>query len=202
MSIHENFEATKAPDAQQGTLANLSSYAMERSAPMQSRGDQHTNLVEKGILPTVSFMEMSNDVRTGTPPTAAEIKDSGVKVHRGQGGSTVSEYPNGVKIETLPAPASQTGSVRFGPTIGLSTEKPNHLDKKGEVVDPKGRVIARMNDDGSVTVDSGNGFFTQYPDGTVNRESAIRSRDGKNFAVLDTNTPLGDLRPSDMTRHK
>lgn len=161
----------------------------------------HKGLVEKGILPTVSFMEMSNDVRSGIPATGTEIKDLGIKVHRGQGGSTVSEYPNGVKIETLPAADSQTGSIRLGPTIGLSAQKPNHLDKYGEVVDPKGRVIARMNDDGSVTVDSGKGFFTQYPDGTINRETAIRSRDGKTFAVIDTNTPLGDLRPDDMNGH-
>ncbi len=79
---------------------------------------------------------------------------------------------------------------------------PNHARLNGDVVDPKGRTIAKHNDDGSYTVDTGKGFFTQRSDGTIRKETAIRSRDSKSFTVIDTESPLGDLRPSDMTKHK
>jgi hypothetical protein len=197
MGNHENFESSKAADSvQQGKLCNLSAYSMERGAAIQSGHDQNNGLVEKGILPSIGFMEMSSEVRTGTPAAATEFKDSGVKVQHGKDGSTTGEYPSGVKIESS---KSDKSNIELHPMI--ETEPPNHLNEHGEVIDPRGRVIARRNDNGSVTVDSGNGFYTQYADGTINRESAIRSRDGKNFAVIDTNTPLGGLRPSDMTKH-
>jgi hypothetical protein len=195
MSHDENFESHKAANSiQDGNLSSLSAYAMERPSATQSARDLHHGLVEKGIVPPI-FLDMSPEVRTGTPATREEIKDSGVKAHHGNDGSTTSEYPTGVKIESPPPPHSDKSKLK------LESEPPNHRNKKGEVIDPKGRVLARTNEDGSVTVDSGNGFFTHYPDGTVRRESALRSHDGKTFEVLDTNTPLGNLRPSDMTAH-
>ncbi|CAN5143502.1 hypothetical protein BH10CYA1_BH10CYA1_38170 [soil metagenome] len=56
---------------------------------------------------------------------------------------------------------------------------PNHMNKKGEVIDPKGRIIS-----------------------TVHKESAIRSRDGKDFEVLDTSSPLGNMRPGDVVKQR
>jgi hypothetical protein len=197
MANCENFESNRSAAIHDG-LTNLSSYIMERSTQPQSGRDQHSGLVENGILPSLSFM--SGDVRTGMPATAPEMKDSGVKVHHGKDGSTTGDYPSGVKVESTPASNSGKSNVILEPTISVESLPPNHMNKKGEVIDPKGRVLAKMNDDGSVTVDSGKGFYTQYPDGSINRESAIRTRDGK-FEVIDTNTPLGNLRPGDMTKH-
>ena len=201
MGNDQNLESHRAADlVKEGNLSSLSAYAMERSSPTQSARDLNNGLVEKGIVPPI-FLDMSPEVRTGTPATAEEIKDSGVKVHHGKDGSTSSEYPTGVKIESSPPSHSAKSNIELGPTVTVESEPPNLLNKKGEVIDPKGRVIARTNEDGSVTVDSGEGFFTHYPDGTIRREAALRSRDGKTFEVLDTNTPLGNLRPSDMTAH-
>jgi hypothetical protein len=108
-----------------------------------------------------------------------------------------------VTIESSGETHSQKGNMKIDTSmVVVDAQPPNHQNKKGEVIDPKGRVIARPNEDGSVTVDSGNGFYTQYPDGAIKRESALRSRDGKTFEVLDTNTPLGNMRPSDMTHHQ
>lgn len=201
MGNHENLESNKATDSLRESLSGLSDYIMERFAPSQSGRDRQSGLVEQGILPSVSFSEMSNEIRTGSPATAAEMKNSGVKVQHGKDGSTTGEYPTGVKVESTPASQSEKSNVTLEPTIRLENVPPNRLTKKGEVVDPKGKVLAKMNDDGSVTVDSGKGFYTQYPDGSIHRESAIRSRDGKTFEVIDTNTPLGNLRPSDITRY-
>jgi hypothetical protein len=110
------------------------------------------------------------------------------------------DYPTGVKVETSPPPKNQHGNVIIEGSIMVQAEPPNHMTKNGEVVDPKGKVLAKMNDDGSVTVDSGKGFYTHRPDGSVERESVIRSRDGKTFEVIDTKTPLGNLRPGDVVK--
>ncbi|HEY9713010.1 MAG TPA: hypothetical protein V6C72_06050 [Chroococcales cyanobacterium] len=202
MGNAEHFESIKAADSiKEGAMNNLSGYTMERSVPVQAKHEQNNGLVEQGILPSVSLMEFSSDVRPGTPASAAEIKESGVKVEHGKDGSTVGHYPSGVKIESTPASQSHNPNVVLEPTLKLESEAPNHMNKNGDVVDPKGRIIAKMNPDGSVTVDSGKGFYTQYPDGSIDRESAIRTRDGKNFDVIPTSTPLGDLRPSDMAKH-
>jgi hypothetical protein len=202
---HENFEMNKAVDSvQEGKISNLSAYTMERSAPIQAGRDKNDSLVEKGLLPSISFMEMSTDVQTGSPATASDIRDAGVKIQHGKDGKTTGEYPSGVKIES-----SGISHSEKGPNIQIETSMnvveaapPNHLNKHGDVIDPKGRTIAKANEDGSVTVDSGKGFFKQHADGSITKESAIRSRDGKTFEVLDTNNPLGDMRPSDMTDHK
>jgi hypothetical protein len=207
MGNHENFEANKAADSvQEGKLSNLSAYVMERTAPGQGGGrDRNNGLVEKGILPSMNIMEMSSEIRTGTEASAKETHDAGIKVEHGKDGSTKVEYPTGIKIESTGVSHSENakGNIKVE-TSGTVIEvmPPNHQNKKGEVFDEKGRIIAKPNEDGSYTVDSGKGFFTQYPDGTIVRESAIRSRDGKTFEVIDTNSPLGNLRPSDMTHHK
>jgi hypothetical protein len=199
MTNHENFESTKTADSMRdGGSSNLSTYALERLAPNQNERNQQKGLIENGVLPSLSFNMADSYVRTGTEAKPQELKDSGVRVQHGKDGSVKSEYPSGVVVESIPPVHSTKDHVTLGPTIGLSPEKPNHMNSKGDVVDPKGRVIAHMNDDGSVTVDSGKGFYTHHPDGTIDRESAIRSRDGKTFKVLDTNNPLGGMSPSDL----
>ncbi len=201
MGNHENFEANKAADSvQEGKQNNLSAYVMERPTHNQSGRDKNDGLVEKGLLPSMDILEF----KAGPEAKPAELKDAGIKVEHGKDGSTKVDYPSGIKVESTGVSHSEKGKNIKIETSGLIVEAvpPNHQNKKGEIIDEKGRVIAKPNEDGSITVDSGKGFFTQNPDGTIVRESAIRSRDGKTFEVLDTSSPLGNLRPSAMTHHK
>ena len=193
----EYTESKKGGDSlKDSNLSALSVSLWDECKQTVGRDQQKTALAD-GILPELNF-----EARTGSPASKNELKDSGVKLSHNKDGGTTGEYPSGVRVDTTPGARDEKHHVTIGPGSMLQAEKPNHMTKDGEVVDPKGRVLAKMNDDGSVTVDSGKGFYTHYPDGEVRRESAIRSRDGKTFEVIDTNTPLGNLRPSDMTKHR
>ncbi len=201
MGNHENFEAIKSADSTHEAKHNLSAYIMERPTPGQSGRDKNSGLVEQGILPSMDIMEFKANIGPEAKPS--ELKAAGVKVEHTKDGHTKVDYPSGVKVESTGVTQSEKGNIKVE-TAGNIVEAvpPNTMNKKGEVVDPKGRVIAKPNEDGSITVDSGKGFFTQNQDGTIESTAAIRSRDGKTFEVLDTNNPLGNLRPSDMTNHK
>jgi len=201
MGNHENFEAQKTTDSsQESKISNLSSYMMERPAPAQSGRDKNESLVATGVLPSMDIFDFKSSAPEAKP---AELKDSGVKVEHGKDGSTKVDYPSGVKVESTGITHTDKGKIQVE-TGGIVVEAvaPNHMNKKGEVIDPKGRIIAKPNEDGGITVDSGKGFYTQDADGTIHRESAIRSRDGKDFEVLDTSSPLGNLRPGDVVKQK
>ena len=72
-------------------------------------------------------------------------------------------------------------------TVMISAKPPAHQDKDGNIVDKNGRILAKQNRDGSVTVDGGNGnYYTQYYDGSIRKDKAQRSPDGKTFDVIDT----------------
>lgn len=156
------------------------------------------------ILPPMMLIE----ARTGSEAKAQEIKESGVHCtrHSKDGVTNVkAEYPSGVVLESSEDKnqrASKHGNAVVTETgiVSIEAKAPNHMNSKGEVIDEKGRIIAKQNADGSVTVDSGKGFYTQYPDGEIRRESALRSRNGKDFEVLDTNNPLGGMQVPDQVK--
>jgi len=146
--------------------------------------------------------------RTGKELNGQELRDAGIKCKRdvdkdGARNTTV-EYPNGIKV-TVSEGHTENGPhgtrVEIGSSALIEFSPPNKIKPNGDVIDASGREIARQNPDGSVTVDTGKGFYTQYPDG-IRKEAAIRSRDGKTFSVIDVDTPLGDLRPSDMSQRQ
>jgi len=207
MGHNEQFEATKAADSmQENKISNFNSYVLDRGANGRSMQDvqmKTDSMVAAGALPS---LDLFSDAKTGTVASAKELKDSGIKTQTvpdgtGEGTKTSTEFPNGVKITSAES-TSHHGKIETTTNIQvIEASPPNHKNKAGEVIDEKGRVIAKPNEDGSITVDSGKGFYTHYPNGEIRRESAIRSRDGKTFDVIDTNTPLGNLRPGDMV-HK
>lgn len=200
MGNNENFESIKSADKVQDTKSsNLTSYMMERPSSVHSGRDKNDGLVDKGILPSFDIMEF----KTGPEAKPTELKDSGVKVEHDKEGNTKVDYPSGVHVESGGTHHSEKNGHKIETdTMIVVAEPPNHQTKDGKILDPKNRVIAQENEDGSWTIDSGKGFYTQHADGTIERTSAIRSRDGKTFEVLDTENPLGNLKPGDMTKHK
>jgi hypothetical protein len=91
--------------------------------------------------------------------------------------------------------------LKFKNNMVVGIKYPNHAKLNGDIVDKSDRVVAKHNPGGSYTVDTGKGFFTQRADGSIRKETAIRSPDSKSFTVIDTESTLGDLRPTDMTHH-
>lgn len=196
MPTPENFEAPKsAEQIKEAPQANLSSYVLERQAPSNQGRDKSDSLVNQGILPSVDFLEM----KTGPEATPAQLKDSHVKVEHDKDG-TKADYPTGVHAESGSHDMQVNGRNIHTEAIIVSATNGNHFDKKGQIVDSHNRVLAKENEDGSWTIDSGEGFYTQRKDGTIERTSAIRSRDGKDFEVLDTENPLGGMKAPDSPK--
>jgi len=171
-----------------------------------------------GILPQLSFdladgaseASLFKAPLPGKDITTKQMKESGVRAAEtkdADGAKTITgDYPTGVRVTTSDAGEPEvkpngnvvtvTGTDIVEPTGNV---KPN---KDGTVwVDAKGREIAKKNDDGSWTVDSGEGFYRQSGKG-IEKVSVIRSRDGKTFEEINTKDPLGDMKPSDMPKVK
>jgi len=113
--------------------------------------------------------------------------------------STTAVYPNGVKVKVFQGATLQGKNralIVIKPTsvIDIPGSSREHPKGSGIRVDSKGRQIAKVNKDGSVTVDAGDEIYTQSHDG-IARETAIRGRDRKSWMVIDTDTPLGEQRP-------
>jgi len=200
-------EQTKSVDS-----SELSSNVLEReqTAPqMRQESKQATGRMEaKGDLTLLGF-------RTGTELSGKQLAREGIKFQTRNGDTTV-DFPNGVEITARKVETSTitktnddgthtTFEVQSGGIdVDLSKVQPQPLREKppagsGTIIDGKGNEIIKRNEDGSYTVaNSATDFYTVYPDGSVNKETAIRSRDGKSWEVIDTNTPLGGLRPGDV----
>lgn len=140
--------------------------------------------------------------------TSKEMKDSGISATiqvDGDSKTTHGKYPGGIDVQVSNGRKIKTDD---GPEITItnanmvSVRKPIHETKPGSgvFVDEKGRAVAKVNDDGTVTVDTGKGFYTQGPDG-IKRVTALRSRNGKDFEVLNTDDPLGGMAPPDNLSH-
>lgn len=170
-----------------------------------------------GILPQLSFnmADGAGDASHFQAPmpgkdiTTRQMKESGVRAaetKEDDGSKTITgEYPTGVRVRTTDAsepevkPNGNVVTVTGSDSIE-ATGNVRPKDKDGNVwVDAKGREIAKRNDDGSWTVDSGEGFYRQSSKG-IEKVSAIRSRDGKTFEEINTKDPLGNMKPSDMPK--
>jgi hypothetical protein len=162
-------------------------------------------MVAKGALPSLDLF--SSERHTGKELNKQEQKQEGLKAHtdvdKTDGSKTTTvEYPNGVTVSTSDKVIhKKEHDVTISGMNNVEVNAPNKMDKDGNITDAKGRQIVKSNQDGSITVDTGKGFYTQYPNGEIRKETALRTPDGK-FEVIDVDTPLGNLRPSDMTVHK
>jgi hypothetical protein len=215
---HELNESFNSAECKDNSACALGDFAITRQ-DMQLKFDNQANnnkLEDAGVLPKFDLMlangddepiELKNpfkeDITTkqlkeagvkatrnlesdGTHTTVTERKD-GVKVHVGEGHDVMGKNGNKVHID---------GTVLIEPNGKIRPK-----DKTGDVwVDDKGREVLKKNEDGSVTIDTGDGGFIRQDGQGVKKVSAIRSRDGKTFEEIDTDSPLGGLRPSDLSK--
>ncbi len=216
MSKHENVDEIKMADTMQPNLKFLDLYADIKGFPQTQHDLSDALLMKRGVLPVIEIAETASEYRTGKPASRTDLDVAGVKCKRtieSDGAQTVTaDYGNGVKISTTeggkPIETANGHKVKFENNVVIEISGKNHLKLNGNVEDSTGRIIAKHNPDGSYTVDTGEGgFYTQRADGTIRKETAIRTRKphekvAHDFEVLDTETPLGNLRPSDMTNHK
>ncbi len=217
MANFEPHESISAVESQQSGFGSLSDYAMARHSAQFAQTDSRSNesLVGNGILPAFEIKDGSSQQAQlkaprplkGTDITTKEMKDSGVSAAQEKDGDTKTtnaRYPGGVEVSTSngkPLKDPDGYEIKISNMTMVQVKPPLHETKPGSgvYVDEKGRALVKVNGDGTVTVDTGKGFYTQGPDG-VKKVSALRSRNGKDFEVLNTDDPLGNLRPPDMSK--
>ncbi len=211
MGQHEQFESHQPADAK-GIIGALSNYALDRQDPSLSARDLQTksnDLVAQNMLPELHLYADAKSDFQGRLASREELKDAGIKTDRKVSDdgiiNTKAEFPNGVKVvksempeRTIPGQDGNPDVKIKGKTTTVvgATEKPVG---SGDYYDKKGKQVAKINEDNTVTVDGGDGkFYTVENDGRISKATALRSRDGKKFEVLNTDDPLGGLKPSDM----
>lgn len=189
MGTHETFEAPKTVESQESKLPNLSSYFMESPIkPAQNRAD--VQITDQDVKDRVADLHLVDGQRTGESQSSKQLKDAGVTVKHGgdrtETSNTVtvtSEFPSGVVVKTVDhinLKGDESASVM------ITAKAPAHQDKDGNIVDKNGKILAKQNGDGSVSVDGGNGnYYTQYPDGSIRKEKGHRNPDGKTFDIED-----------------
>jgi len=198
MPIHDAME-TKTDD-----VKSLNDYALMQSNALLAQLNREftNNLMGAGILPNFELHIGDGSAQAyatkkplpGKDITTQPLKDSHVRaselVENGRK-ATVAEYPNGIKLTVKEGPRPETIDGRFHVVKSeAEIEHPGNLRKKGNTfVDDKGKVIIKRNDDGSYTVDSGEGFFRQGPNG-IKKTTALRDRKG-NFEEFNADDPLG-----------
>ncbi len=151
--------------------------------------------------------ETKKETRKAPPGEKIESKDleSGKvnatrKVENGKN-STSAEYPNGVLV-TVKELDVVTVKGKFHIPTKVTMEIPPDLKKLGNsYYDATGKIeIIKRNADGTVTINSGDDFYRQGPDG-IEKVHAIRQRDGS-FREINVKDPLGDLKMSDPAAKK
>jgi hypothetical protein len=204
--IQDSIPSSNRMEAKLDEAKSLNDYAMTQSSTMLAKFNQEfsNNLIGAGILPNfelhladgAAHAAATKEALPGKDITTQPLKDSHVRASElVEGGrkSTIAEYPNGIKLTVKEGPQPETVDGRFHVVKSeAEIEHPDNLKKKGNTfVDEKGKVIIKRNDDGSYTVDSGEGFFRQGPDG-IKKTSALRDRKG-NFEEFNPDDPLGGL---------
>ncbi len=119
------------------------------------------------------------------------------------------ELPNGVKVEMTKDSTlheAKEGRVQVGPLEERHIKLPEGMEVErrddGTIIDKKtGHPVLREMEDGSTRVWTDKGVYNVYPDGEVTKETAIKNRDGT-WTVLDTKTPLGDMRVPNLAGDK
>jgi hypothetical protein len=189
MGSHETFEAPRAIESKENQLPNLSSYFMMESPVKLNQYQNRADVVitDQDVKDRVKDLHLLDNTRTGDAQNGKQLKDAGVNVkHSSDNNNTytvTSEFPSGVVVKTVDHVTPKEESA----WVSIDAKAPAHKDKDGNVVDKQGRILAKQNGDGSVTVDGGNGnYYTQYPDGSIRKDKATRSPDGKTFDVVDT----------------
>jgi hypothetical protein len=212
MSKHEHVDEIKGV-AMQPNLKFLDLYADIKGFPQTQPDLSDTVFMKRGVLPKIEITDSSNQYRTGKPATGNDFAEAGVtckrSIQKDGAHTTTVDYGNGVVISSTeggkPTELSHDQKVTVKHNISVTILGDNVEKEHGIIEDAKGRVIAKRNEDGGYTVDTGTGaFFTQRADGTVRKETALRTRRphekvARDFEVIDTETPLGKFRPSDMT---
>ncbi len=217
MANAEFHETVNALESQQSGFGSLSDYAMVRHNVQFAQTDNRSNdsLVGNGMLPAFEIKDGGSQQAQlkaprplkGTDITTKEMKDSGVSAAQEKDGDTKTtnaRYPGGVEVSTSNGKTLKDPDgyeIKVSNVSMVQVKPPLHETKPGSgvYVDDKGRAMVKVNGDGTVTVDTGKGFYTQSPDG-VKQVSALRSRNGKDFEVLNTDDPLGNLRPPDLSK--
>lgn len=211
--FHESFSAIRS---QESGFGSLSDYAMVRQNALTAQSNDRSNdpLVGNGMLPALEVKDGAGQQTQlkaprplkGTDITTKEMSDSGVSASLEKDGetrTTHARYPGGVEVsvsngKTLVSPEGD--KLKVSKVTMVQVKPPLHETKPGSgvYVDENGRAMVKVNRaDGTVTVDTGKGYFTQGPDG-VKSVMIIRTHKGKDFEVLNTDTPLGDLRPPEL----
>ncbi len=210
MANGEFHEPIAALDAQQSGFGSLSNYAMERQNAQlaqdiaKSMGDTLPALTLYWKDGAANHAE-TRKVLPGEPIKSDDLKDSHVKASKTEEEgrkATIAEYPNGVGLKVKEGTKPETIEGRFH--VVKSEAEISHggdLHKKGNAwINENGKEIIKRNDDGSYTIDSGEGFFRQGPKG-IEKVTALRNRNGS-FQEINTKDPLGALKPSDLTSKK
>jgi hypothetical protein len=214
MSKHHHVEAMRKADSHEHNHKFLDLFADIKGFPQTQNDLCDSLLTKQGTLPNVEILHTESGTRTGKPATRADLTEAGAKrtytVDKDGAQTTTVDYGNGVTISSSdghkPIDLGNCHKITFSHNMDIQVKSPNHLKLNGNVEDREGRIIAKRNKDGSYTVDTGEGFFTQRSDGTVRKETAIRTRKPHekhfhDFDVIDTETPLGSLKPDDLTHH-
>lgn len=199
---------TKEPSLIEELLHRL----QERNEPLQVREQTPEEAARSAdaFLPQFDLLNGTSQFRRGNEMSSPELAKESIKskhrVDRNGIDSTLAEYPNGLQVLVVEGEKRVKADgtrIELDPTTVIQFSKPNRAHPRGSgiLVDGNGRQIAKQNDDGSVTVATDEGFFTQTPYG-ITRVTAIRSRDGKSWTVLNTDDPLGDLRPTPIPNEK
>jgi hypothetical protein len=213
MSKHHHVEELRKADSHEHNHKFLDLFADIKGFPQTQHDLCDSLLTRQGTLPHVEILHSETAYRTGKPATRADLTETGVTrtytVNKDGSQTTTVDYGNGVKISSSDRQLSGDPNQCHTATrhdLEVKVSAPNHRKLNGNVEDKEGRIIAKRNEDGSYTVDTGKGFFTQRSDGTVRKETAIRTRKPHekhfhDFDVIDTETPLGNLKPDDLSHH-
>jgi len=216
MSGHRELDETAKPSVANDNSAFLNFVDSIRNA--MTPKDYTANMQAHGkdssvTLPALELKDSASDVppppEIKLPGTSdKDLAQDGIKRSHGvtdDGKETnKTEFPNGIKIYTEAGGQVMTGESGSKITMGPVTEVTGlpagtHEKHKGSgvYVDAQNRPVMTTNEDGSHTVYTDKGVYTAREDGTVTKETAIKHKNGT-WTVVDTSTPLGGLRPSDL----
>lgn len=216
MANAEFHETINALESKQSGFGSLSDYAMIRQTALSTQNDNRSNdsLVDNGMLPILEVKDGSSKQAQakaprplkGTDITTDEMKNSGVSAAQEKDGdtrTTNARYPGGVEVsvsngKTLVSPEGD--KLNVSNVTMVRVKPPLHETKPGSgvYVDEKGRAMVKVNRaEGTVTVDTGKGVFTQSSDG-VKSVTIMRTKRGADFEILNIDDPLGGMRPPDL----
>ena len=161
-----------------------------------------------GTLPGLEILDAKGDVPPPPDIKAPTTSDKDLAVdgikrehHIDEKGrdNTDTKFPNGIEVSTWPGGDKFTGSSGIevtslgGMSVGGGPKGMHESHKeKGVFLDGKGQEVYKENGDGSITVFTETGAFKADKDGSVTKQLAIHTPDGK-WLVIGPNNPLDGL---------